>query len=549
MKKQLIALLLMLAIVVSAVSCGERIPAVDAGGPTPPTEDPGDVSDPDPDDGDGDAFTVTVMFGGSVYIPEKVADDSKALKVRFTDGKNYHTVNVAANGTASIKGLDGDYTVTLLNLPDGYTYNPNIYKISNDDKNITVELLKLAKTTGSGASSYQPIKITKTGVYRADIKREGQVIYFEFIPQRAGSYCVEALMDISAEMFNPMIDIYRGGSAGYNQFIERRDGGGIEGSYTKNFKYTIDVDKEFLGNGYVFGIYVEGKDAVYPTFVDFEVSYTGFYEYDWILSNFVEVAFIPNFKRPDGTEDYNKFSEWLTDYRSYLDQSLNIYGSSNYVDSAIRIDGKRVFDQSYYKLNPDDGYYHAYDEVKYAEYGGWGPILFAEITSENMFLADPDRETSFAGVEYNGNKALTVSSGTENYKLFIEGYSQLIISHGLPPNDSKPYLCNSDCPCYIAYKEGKPGNNGGSCSIEDNCQDCNEGCRHVPEALKFQRGYADIAYRDGRVPVTAELKDFLQKYSESQRLFSDGNGWVETYTPRYDAYEDSQWLFACGYYY
>ena len=50
------------------------------------------------------------------------------------------------------------------------------------------------------------------------------------------------------------------------------------------------------------------------------------------------------------------------------------------------------------------------------------------------------------------------------------------------------------------------------------------------------------------VPVTEELKEFLQKYSVNQKLFSDGNGWAEQYVPRYDAYEDSQWLFACGYY-
>ena len=49
--------------------------------------------------------------------------------------------------------------------------------------------------------------------------------------------------------------------------------------------------------------------------------------------------------------------------------------------------------------------------------------------------------------------------------------------------------------------------------------------------------------------MTAELKDFLQKYSISQLLFRDGQGFVETHeTIKVFATEDDQWLFACGYY-
>jgi hypothetical protein len=62
-------------------------------------------------------------------------------------------------------------------------------------------------------------------------------------------------------------------------------------------------------------------------------------------------------------------------------------------------------------------------------------------------------------------------------------------------------------------------------------------------------GYADVVNRDGKFPVTPELKDFLQEYSISQLLFRDGNGWVEENPNiKVDAMEDDQWLFACGYY-
>ena len=160
-----------------------------------------------------------------------------------------------------------------------------------------------------------------------------------------------------------------------------------------------------------------------------------------------------------------------------------------------------------------------------------GPILYANITISTPFI-----DSAFNTVEYAGNKNLTLSQGTENYKLFVEGYAELVIWHG----DVGPYFCLGDCPCYKT--------NGGACATEDNCKTCAQnGCNTLPRKYIGQRGYADIAI-DGRCPVTEELKQFLQKYSVSQKLFSDGNGWAEQYVPRYDAYEDSQWLFACGYY-
>ena len=112
-----------------------------------------------------------------------------------------------------------------------------------------------------------------------------------------------------------------------------------------------------------------------------------------------------------------------------------------------------------------------YDE----ETNTFGPILCAKITQPCAYY-----DESLNLIESHGNKNLTVSNGTENYKQFIEvQYAS---------------LCNSDGVCY----------------------------------------------------VTNELKEFLQKFSVSQRLFFDGNGFVED-TGVY-ALEEDQWLFACGYY-
>ena len=398
-----------------------------------------------------------------------------------------------------------------------------------------IDLLTITETKGNGNGLYNAIHLTKTGVYRATIKKAGAVVYYEFTPRVAGVYTVESLMDISANMYNPMADVYIGSSA-WKKYSYTLDDGGVSSSYTKNFKHTIKVDASNIGQCYTFAIKVSGKDAVYPTYVDFEIVYRSDYVADRVTSDLKYPSFIPNYLTKTGTPDYAKYNLWYESYADYLADDMLKYGYE-YKDAWVNIDGKRVFDQKYYKLNPDDGYYHVYDEVIYAAYDGWGPILYANITIPTSVIA-----TAFNAIEYMGNKALTVSSGTENYKLFIEGYNELVLAHG----DVGPYFCENTCPCYKT--------NGGACTIESNCTKCNPGCRHIPAQYKYQRGYADIAI-NGRCPVTEELKEFLQKYSVSQKLFSDGNGFAENYIDAfgvehrmYDAYEDSQWLFACGYY-
>ena len=69
-----------------------------------------------------------------------------------------------------------------------------------------------------------------------------------------------------------------------------------------------------------------------------------------------------------------------------------------------------------------------------------------------------------------------------------------------------------------------------------------------PDEYKGVLGYADFVNGNGVVPVTPELMDFFQRFSVSQRLFNDGNGYAETAEPKVDALEEDQWLFACCYY-
>ena len=169
-----------------------------------------------------------------------------------------------------------------------------------------------------------------------------------------------------------------------------------------------------------------------------------------------------------------------------------------------------------YQVSPVTGVYHCYDVEKYANdpYGfgaGYGPVLFGKISVATRFF-----DETFVTVEQRGNKALTVSNGTENYKLFIEGFAHI------------QAMANSDIGG--GQLQGYPGD-------------------FDPDKYYGFLGYNDFVNSDGLTPVTPELKEFFQKYSVNQRLFNDGNGVAEEWAnPKVDALEEDQWLFACCYY-
>ncbi|MBR2025310.1 MAG: hypothetical protein IKA02_05835 [Clostridia bacterium] len=201
-----------------------------------------------------------------------------------------------------------------------------------------------------------------------------------------------------------------------------------------------------------------------------------------------------------------------------------------------------VFDQNRFKLwekaKGGDGFYHVYDVEKYPETNGYGPILYAYITSPGRFI-----DVAFSRIEYNAkgeviNAALSIN-GT-NYKHFIEGYTQLATYGNI---NGGSYYCLNECTCH------KGTTDGWACTSD--CNNCLSGCRRIPEELIGVEGYQSIANSDGLVPVTEEIRIFLEGYCLKEFFFYDGLGTVETKVfngKKYQAVGSSGWLFACAYY-
>ncbi len=470
---------------------------------------------------DPNPFTAMVVFNGKPVIPTV----ENPITVLWSDGYSVHEADLGPDGTAQIGGLDGDYRVTLIGVPEGFTYNPNIYSANNTERNVVIELHQILDTQGKGIDPYKPIMIRNVGIYCVTVTEPGRETYFAFAPTKSGTYNVSSWMDVIANEVNP-VGTYWGANPAYKRLLSTHDNGGPEGSYTKNFIMDVEIDDENISHSggsaqFTFGVSATAKDGKYPINIYIAVTYEGDFEYPHSSGTIMAPTQLP----PAPIEGNGTWT-WAETY----DRGL-------------------VFDSDNYKLGPD-GYYHKYDPVRYAANNGYGPILYAAINSATRFLEGQSGPISFTQIEYQGNKALTLENGEENYKMFIEGWAYLNHTDMVIPGMGKaPYFCVLDCPCRTAgtCTSAQMGLENGTC--ETDCPNCAIGCRNLPREYIGALGYIDVCNSDGRAPVTPELKDFLQKFSISQLLFMDGQGFVETH-PQYQIFanEDDQWLFACGYY-
>ena len=532
--KRILSLILALAFILSLSACGIFKPPVntdtnsDTSGGDTSTDTPGG----DDTELSEDAFTVSLRYHGAPYIP------TEEITVFWTGEKKIASARINSNGIAGVEGLDGDFRVTLSNLPSRLAYNPNIYTATNDQRNIVIDVYDIQKTTGKGTGIYQCIEITKTAVYEVELTSPEHIVYYEFRPTTPGKYAIESWMDTTAERYNPYCETYTGTFA-YKNKGPIVDGGGSEGIYTKNFLNGIELRQDEIGNVLTYGIRVDAKNQdSYPIKVVFAITLNGSMdppsssEYDMYVKQESAETYLA------GKIEYDKTKYTLVGPEKPIEGRVDAY----------------IFDETMYELwkkeDGGDGFYHLYNEEEYPETGGYGPILYAYISQPTRFV-----DRAFTIIEQEA-KPLSIKfpDGTKiNYKHFIEGYTALATRNESKYNGGS-YYCDEYCPCHENQDYGM------ACTSD--CPDpfCKNNCRHIKaENIGFE-GIQSYANSDGLVAVTQEIKDFLYQFSINQRYFADGEGWVETsgfvmwdengvaHKCTIDSNDASQWLYACAYY-
>ena len=198
MKKlnKFLALLLLFALLFSICACSGEIIGPSGVGTGKPGGDNSEDEYVPPvlNDDPTDDFTVTLLADGQPYTPRM------EMFAYWSDGYSIHTAKFDSEGIARIDGLDGDYRVTLSEVPSGYTYDPNTNIATNDQRNIVLNLRKLNVLAGGGTGLYDCYSFSKTGVYIATIDGPDDGIYFQYSPDRSGVYSIESWINLTKDI-------------------------------------------------------------------------------------------------------------------------------------------------------------------------------------------------------------------------------------------------------------------------------------------------------------------------------------------------------------
>ena len=368
-----------------------------------------------------DAFTVSLKLNGEKFIPS----DTISAYWYDLNGFEIYSSEFNSEGVAVQAGLDGDYRVTLSELPvfrdslgkeTEYTYNPNAYTATNDKKNIEIILYEVSPTSGDGSDYYTNAKDIDTygKAYRATVDRPGQTIFFRYTPQGSGVYSLQTFVDVSANVINPVLYVYLG-TVGYvnPDPIDIIDDGGEVNSYTKNIRWEMKIAGSYVGNKFIFAIRADGLNSnAFPIDIDFFLDKDGEHSDD-----------DPTYEPVDPEEDFTQAERESDSFRyvAYLSPA-------------------RVLEGSLFKLwkkeDGGDGYYHFYDE----ETDTYGKKIYAKV-SRDCEVFETDSRSGFT------DGRISKRLNGKNYSEFITQYAQYANTDGAYPvtEELKTFLQDYSC--------------------------------------------------------------------------------------------------------
>ncbi|MGN0812291.1 MAG: hypothetical protein ACI4MQ_02125 [Candidatus Coproplasma sp.] len=369
-----VILSLICAFGVAFSGCAEYKPPEDNGGNTPVVPD--DPDDPEePVDENVNDFSVQLVVKNNktwqnfTYDYYEASDNRggaheqgwikwDSIRIQWTNvetnARHYAALN--SDGKAVCPGLDGDYKVTIFNVPTGFTYEPNVNYADNISKKIEIIVYKIQTyssiqtlhNVSDHSIMYEVHVVKNTGVYRAVLENKDDKVMYAFQTNKQGTYSLTSLVDVTENKINPKLTVYSGILGNYvTNALASKDDGGSENSYTKNiyWEYKISANETKGSNALFFELYSTSVDgnASYPLTVDFLIQRDGDFtrqEYDTspvkVTEDFTKTPPTPEGTATEAADSPNTGTKWCDSSAVILNSESgilsfksknNVYGS------------------------------------------------------------------------------------------------------------------------------------------------------------------------------------------------------------------------------
>lgn len=169
-------------------------------------------------------------------------------------------IAVNSNGFAEIELEDGTYYIHLENIPAGYTYDPNAYTTTVDNKHLVITLIPLLSLTSEDGSRSNPY-VVGLGTYSLTFSDKG-VANAQYFAYTATSNKTVVITSTAMELLAPnKIDPYLGFIGETDDLpnfnLANADASGNTSSEI-NFNYSFDVEE---GKTYYFLVFVSSATS------------------------------------------------------------------------------------------------------------------------------------------------------------------------------------------------------------------------------------------------------------------------------------------------
>lgn len=180
-------------------------------------------------------YTVSIVYPDDTPVLEEVI-------IKWIKNVNNSFRSYLIDGQSQIPFDGNEYQIHLLNIPKGYTYNPNIYKISESNESVVIKLVKLSVFEAGDGSKKSPF-VMNEGTYNVsfDLISIGGMRYYVFEPIESGTYTIESFAEDKYPT-TVSLDPYFG-FLGETIDLGNVDYSGNQESYVNiNFKYTFEAE-------------------------------------------------------------------------------------------------------------------------------------------------------------------------------------------------------------------------------------------------------------------------------------------------------------------
>lgn len=351
-------------------------------------------------------------YSVTIYNPDGSRSKDNITVLWCTEQNCLTPVFADDYGVAEKNIPDDTYYVHLEGVPSQYTYDPNGYVATSENRHIDIQLYDLETPYNGKGQDYNRYMINEGSFYRVNVTKNNQIIYYGFNPKNTGVYKIEsyATTILSMDEADPAVGLY-GTNKHYIPSVPEREDDNSKDGVNFSLQFEIGLD------GFVKTDETDENGNLIP-----QTDANGDLVPGWSFT----FGIITSSKT--GTCSYDIKITRIDDYEEPVKQEINhIHATTPIQDVAVDpteneqfTRGKLLEGEDVAVFNEEDGFYHLNDKD--------GILIYAKLASSIDFF-----ETPISQLPTNIGKDVLLVDETTDYYQFVLEYAEYCNSDGAYP--------------------------------------------------------------------------------------------------------------------